>query len=99
MEAGERLTRAREELAALDEQVAWFAEATEDARLRALVTESKADVRELSEVERHSIAITRSRADLAAHIERLRRLQDELLEELPLLEATDDEVQRNERVF
>lgn len=98
-EAGQRLTRAREELAALDEQVAWFAEAYEDARMRALVTESPADRRELAEVERHTLAINRSRADLVAHIERLRRLQDELLDELPALEVTDDEVQSNERVF
>ena len=100
VEAGQRLARAREELAALDEQVAWFDEATEDARMRALVTESPADRRELSEVERHTQAITRSRSDLVAHIERLRRLQDQLLEELPAVEAADDDqVQRNERVF
>lgn len=83
VEAGQRLATAREELAALDEQIAWFEEATDEARTRALVTESKVDERELSEVERHSQAMVRSREDLVAHIARLRRLQEELLEELP----------------
>ncbi|HUR50358.1 MAG TPA: hypothetical protein VMY88_12640 [Acidimicrobiales bacterium] len=94
IQAGERLARAREELAALDEQVAWFEEATDDARMRALVTESKADQREFSEAERHSQAIARSRADLVAHIARLRRLQEELLEELPAQDPapTDERV-------
>jgi len=92
--AGERLAAAREELAALDEQVAWFEEATDDARMRALVTESKADQREHSEAERHSLAITRSREDLIAYIARLRRLQEELLEELPM----QDQAPTDERV-
>ena len=92
--AGERLARAREELAALDEQVAWFEEALDDARMRAIVTESKADLRELNEAERHSHAIVRSREDLVAYIARLRRLQEELLEELPM----PDEAQTDERV-
>jgi chromosome segregation ATPase len=83
MEAGARLTRAREELAALDEQVAWFAEATDDARTRALVTDAEAEKREAADAERHLHAMNRSRADLADHIDRLRRLQEELLEELP----------------
>lgn len=94
VEAGQRLVRAREELAALDEQVAWFEEALDDARMRALVTESKTDLRELSEAERHAQAIVRSRDDLIAYIERLRRLQEELLEELPVQE----QAQTDERV-
>ena len=94
IQAGERLARAREELAALDEQVAWFEEAADDARMRALVTESKADQREHSEAQRHSEAIARSREDLVAHIARLRRLQEELLEELPV----QDQAQTDERV-
>ena len=94
IQAGERLVRAREELAALDEQVAWFEEATDEARMRALVTESKTDQREYSEAERHWQAITRSREDLIAHIARLRRLQEELLEELPV----QDQAQTDERV-
>ena len=94
MEAGQRLARAKEELAALDEQVAWFEEAEDDARMRALVTESKTDQRELKEAERHAHAILRSREDLVAHIARLRRFQEELLEELPV----PDEAQTDERV-
>lgn len=94
IQAGERLAKAREELAALDEQVVWFEEAADDARTRALVTESTADQREFSEAERHSQAIARSREDLLAHIARLRRLQEELLEELP----GQDQAQTDERV-
>lgn len=87
MEAGERLGRARRELAALDEQVAWFQEAADDARTRALVGESELERRELDEAERHLRAVTRSRTDLVDHINRLRRLQEELLDELPELGA------------
>lgn len=97
IEAGQRLTKAREELAALDEQIAWFEEATDEARTRALVTESKVDERELTEVERHSQAISRSREDLVSHIARLRRLQEELLEELPA-GASGEPVETDERV-
>jgi len=85
VEAGQRISRAREELVALDEQVAWFADAASDARTRALVTDSALERREMEEAERHLQAISRSRSDLAGQIERLRRLQEELLEELPEL--------------
>lgn len=87
MEAGERLGRARRELAALDEQVAWFQEAADDARTRALVGGSELERRESEEAERHLRAVTRSRTDLVDHINRLRRLQEELLDELPELGA------------
>lgn len=83
MEAGQRISRAREELDALDEQIAWFSDAAADARTRALVTDSALERREMAEAERHLQAFTRSRSDLAGQIERLRRLQEELLEELP----------------
>lgn len=87
VEAGQRISRARNELQALDEQVAWFSDAAADARTRAVVADSAAERRELEEAERHLQAITRSRSDLAGQIERLRRLQEELLEELPELSA------------
>lgn len=83
VEAGQRISQAREELAALDEQVTWFADAAADARTRAVVTDSSLERRELEEAERHLAAFTRSRADLADQIVRLRQLQEELLEELP----------------
>lgn len=88
-EVGQKLTRAREELTALQEQIAWFVDAADDARLRALVSESKVDQREYREVERHSRAMARGRSDLQAHIERLRRLQEELLDDLPLPATID----------
>lgn len=83
IEAGQRLAKAREELRVADEEIAWFESAADDARTQALVSGSEMARRELEEAERHLAAVSRSRADLVAHIDRLRRLQDELLDELP----------------
>jgi cell division septum initiation protein DivIVA len=77
-----RLTSLRHELAVLDEQLAVFNDAADEARLRALVSETPLADREQREASRHADAMTRSRADLAARVSDLERRQDELLDRL-----------------
>ncbi len=82
MEVSERLRRAREELAVLDEQLAAFDDAADDARIRALVSETPLADREHREAQKHADAMSRHRAQLVTQIAELERSQDELLERL-----------------
>jgi hypothetical protein len=81
-EASERLRRAREELAVIDEQLAVLADAADDARLRALVSETPLADREYQEAQRHADAMARSRRAVLTSITELQRAQDELLDRL-----------------
>jgi hypothetical protein len=81
-EVSTRLRRAREEFAVVTEQLAALEEAAEDARVRALVSEAPADKREEREARRHADALARSRDTLNGEIQRLLKLQDELLDRL-----------------
>lgn len=85
-EQTERLRRAREELAVLDEQLLHFDESADDARLQALVDESRLSDVEYKEAQRHADANRRSRERLAASITELERSRDDLLDRL-LLES------------
>lgn len=76
------LKELREELSVVDEQLACLGEAADDARLRALVSETPVAGQEHQEAQRHADAMARHRADLVARIERLERAQDELLDRL-----------------
>ena len=78
----DRLRRAREELAIVDEQLAVFAETADDTRLRALVSETPLANKEHQEAQRHADAMARSRAALQNTIAELERTQDELLDRL-----------------
>ena len=77
-----RLREMRAELGILDEQLAVFAEAADDARLRALVSETPIADREHVEAQKHADALARHRASVLASIAELERSQDELLERL-----------------
>jgi uncharacterized protein (DUF3084 family) len=77
-----RLRELREELGVADEQFAALADEADDARLRALVSETPMAGREHDEARRHADAMARHRADLAAQIAELERRQDELLDRL-----------------
>lgn len=77
-----RLKRAREELAVLEEQTTVFDEAADDARIRALVSETPLADREYDEAQKHADAMARARAALLTTIEDLQRSQDELLDRL-----------------
>lgn len=77
-----RLRELRAELAVVDEQLAALADAADDARLRALVSETPLAGREHAEAQRHADAMARHRAAVAASIAELERAQDELLDRL-----------------
>jgi hypothetical protein len=78
----DRLRRARSELAVLDEQLAALADVADEARVRALVSETPLADKEHHEAQRHADAMARSRAAVAATIAELQRSQDELLDRL-----------------
>ena len=59
-EISERLKRMRGELAVVDEQLAFFADAADEARLRALVSETPLADRENHEAQKHADAMARA---------------------------------------
>jgi hypothetical protein len=81
-EVAERLRELRGELAVTDEQLAHLAEQADDARLRALVSETPLAGQEHRDAQRHADAMSRHRADVVSSIERLEQTQDELLDRL-----------------
>jgi len=81
-ETVERLKRLRAELEVIDEQLAFFSEAADEARLRALVSETPIADRELQEAQKHADAMTRARAEALASIQELEKSQDELLDRI-----------------
>ncbi|HEX4867838.1 MAG TPA: hypothetical protein VFV32_09440 [Acidimicrobiales bacterium] len=81
-EVSTRLRTLRDELAVSDEQLAFLAEAADDARLRSLVSETPIADREHHEAQRHADAMSRHRAELLESITRLEATQDELLDRL-----------------
>jgi hypothetical protein len=83
-EVHRRLQRAREELGVVEEQLAALSSDAEDARLRALVSETPLSDQEFREAQRHADAMARSRATVLESITELERAQDELLDRLEL---------------
>ncbi|HJL90539.1 MAG TPA: hypothetical protein QF905_09430 [Acidimicrobiales bacterium] len=81
-EIAERLSRLRSDLAVADEQMAHFAEEADEARVRALVSETALADREHRGADRHARAMERHRADILFEIERLESSQDDLLDKL-----------------
>ncbi len=77
-----RLQTLRAELGITDEQMVQLGEEAEDARLRALVSETSLAQREHHDAERHAAALSRHRTEVQAEIERLERDQDALLDQL-----------------
>lgn len=77
-----RLQRARAELTQVDEQLAFFSDAADEARIKALVSETPLADREHAEAQKHADAMTRSRAALVASIAELERTVDDLLDRL-----------------
>jgi hypothetical protein len=74
-----RLVRAREELAVLDEQLAVVVESADEARVRALVSETPLATHEHNEAARHAEAMTKAREALQKNVVELEHRQDELL--------------------
>ncbi len=81
-EVSRRLKRARQDLVVLEEQLSVLTDAAEDARLRALVSETPLANKEYQEAQRHADAMDRSRTSLMVTIADLRQAQDELLDRL-----------------
>src|ERR1700720_2237249 len=81
-ETSSRLKRAREELAVIEEQPAFLAGAADEARLRALVSETPLANREYHDAQRHADAMQRSRRATLVSIAELQTAQDELLDRL-----------------
>lgn len=81
-EAAERLRQLRTELGVVDEQLAFLTDAADDARLRAMVSETPMADKEHREAQKHADAMTRHRSQLVTQIGELEKAQDELLERL-----------------
>lgn len=81
-DVAQRLSRARDELAVIDEQLAVLREAADDARIRSLVSETPLAQREHTDAQRHADAMARSRVSVASSIAELQASQDELLDKL-----------------
>jgi len=81
-EVAERLRELRSELAVTEEQLRHLAEEADDARLRALVSETPMAGHEHREAQRHADAMSRHRAEVEATIAKLEQQQDDLLDRL-----------------
>ena len=81
-DVAERMRALREELAVADDQLAALAEAADDARLRALVSETPIAGREHTEAQRHADAMARHREDVVNQLAELEKTQDQLLDRL-----------------
>jgi len=77
-----RLVRARQELAVAEEQLDVFLETADEARLRALVSETPLADRDWQDAQRHADAMIRGRDNASARVAELERAQDELLAKL-----------------
>ncbi len=78
-----RLVRAREELAVLDEQLVVVRESLDEARVRALVSETPLATQEHNDAARHAEAMERAREALNRTVLDLEQRQDELLAHVP----------------
>lgn len=75
-----RIKRLREELEVTDEQLLQLADEADDARIRALVSETPMSENDHRESEGHAAAMRRHRAAVVEEIARLEQTQDELLD-------------------
>jgi uncharacterized coiled-coil DUF342 family protein len=81
-DVAQRLKKAREELAVIEEQLAALSDAADEARIRSLVSETPLAHREYTEAQRHADAMARSRRAVESEIVELQTTQDELLDRL-----------------
>lgn len=70
------------QLAVAEEQLAHLVDEAEEARMRALVSETPLAGQEHREAERHADAMRRHRDDLVAEVRKLEASQDTLLDRL-----------------
>jgi hypothetical protein len=84
-EVSERMRQLREELRVADEQLGHLAELADEARLRALVSETPLSDREHTDAQRHADVMQRHRQEVLEEITRLEASQDDLLDRLSAL--------------
>jgi hypothetical protein len=82
IDVSDRLKRLRADLAVAEEQVAFFEAEADEARLRALVSETPLADAEAHEARRHADAQGRQRDALRRTIADLQREQDALLDRM-----------------
>ena len=82
LDVSERLKRVRAELAVAVEQQHFLEEESEEARLRALVSETPLSDAEAREARRHAEAMARHRKSLQATLAELLGEQDALLDRM-----------------
>lgn len=75
-----RLKTLRQDLHVAEEQLAHFAEEADEARMRALVSETPGAEQTSYEAQRHAEAMRRHRDGLAAEITQLESAQNDLLD-------------------
>ena len=81
-DVSDRMKAVTRDLAVADEQLAHLAEEADEARLRALVSETPLADQDYHEAERHADAMRRHHADLLAELRQLELTQDDLLDRL-----------------
>jgi hypothetical protein len=82
VDVSERLKKLRAELTVTEEQLAFFEEEADDARLRALVSETPLGDVEARDARRHADALARQRDALLRSVAELVREQDRLLDRM-----------------
>lgn len=81
-DVSDRLRTVTRDLAVAEEQLAHFAEEADDARLRALVSETPGAQQSSREAQRHAESMARHRDQLQADIAKLEAAQNDLLDRL-----------------
>jgi phage I-like protein len=81
-QVSEQLRQLQDELRVTDEQLQELADAADEARLRALVSETPLSGEDHRQAERHAQAMRRHRTHVLDDIDRLEHTQDELLDRL-----------------
>lgn len=81
-DVAQRVKRAREELAVIDEQLRALSDSADEARIRSLVSETPLANREYADAQRHAEAMDRTRRTLAADLAELEAAQETLLDRL-----------------
>jgi hypothetical protein len=82
IENGGRMKDVRDNLRVAQEQLLHFASEADDARIRALVSETPMSGKEHRDADRHARAMERHRDELVAELARLEANQDDLLDQL-----------------
>ena len=81
-QSAERLKELRAELEVVDEQLLFLTEQADDARLRALVSETPLADQEHREAAKHAEAMNRRRQEIVAAVKEIQDTQNELLDKL-----------------